>query len=95
SNFGTGFEYRYGADDTIEIFMNEKWIIFEHGEWAGSQVRFGDKMVDADGLSEETLKWLEWYNSLPEEEQLALSSIPSELLEESGLVKAEDAPAAN
>ncbi len=29
SNFGTGFEYQYGSDDTIEIFMNEKWIIFE------------------------------------------------------------------
>ena len=24
SNFGTGFEYQYGSDDTIEIFMNEK-----------------------------------------------------------------------
>ncbi len=29
SNFGTGFEYQYGFDDTIEIFMNEKWIVFE------------------------------------------------------------------
>ncbi len=29
SNFGTGFKYQYGSDDTIEIFMNEKWIIFE------------------------------------------------------------------
>ena len=29
SNFGTGFEYQYGADNTIEIFMNEKWIVFE------------------------------------------------------------------
>ena len=24
-----GFKYQYGSDDTIEIFMNEKWIIFE------------------------------------------------------------------
>ncbi|MCI5774644.1 MAG: hypothetical protein MR210_08790 [Erysipelotrichaceae bacterium] len=32
SNFGTGFEYQYGADNTIEIFMNEKWIVFEHRE---------------------------------------------------------------
>ena len=29
SNFGTGFEYQYGAANTIEIFMNEKWIVFE------------------------------------------------------------------
>lgn len=29
SNFGTGFGYQYGLDDTIEILMNEKWIVFE------------------------------------------------------------------
>ena len=61
SNFGTGFEYQYGADNTIEIFMNEKWIVFEQREGTGNQVRFGDRMVDADGLSEETLEWLDWY----------------------------------
>ena len=32
SNFGTGFEYQYGSGDTIEIFMNEKWIVFAHRE---------------------------------------------------------------
>lgn len=47
--------------DTIEIFMNEKWIVFEQREGTGNQVRFGDRMVDADGLSEETLEWLDWY----------------------------------
>ena len=91
SNFGTGFEYQYGADNTIEIFMNEKWIVFEQREGTGNQVRFGDRMVDADGLSEETLEWLDWYNSLPEEQQLAISAVPPDLLEESGLVKTEDA----
>lgn len=30
SNFGTGFGYQYGTDGTIEIYMNEKWIVFEH-----------------------------------------------------------------
>ena len=29
SNFGSGFGYQYGADDTIEIYMNEKWFVFE------------------------------------------------------------------
>ncbi len=28
SNFGSGFGYQYGADDTIEIYMNEKWFVF-------------------------------------------------------------------
>lgn len=44
-----------------------------------------DDMIEYNGiykkkseLSEETLKWLEWYHSLPEEQQLALSMIPSE-----------------
>lgn len=95
SNFGTGFEYQYGDDDTIEIFMNEKWIVFEHREGAGSQVRFGDKMIDTEGLSKETLEWLAWYNSLTEEEQLAISAVPPELMEKRGLVITEDAPAAN
>ena len=58
SIFGTGFEYQYGADNTIEIFMNEKWIVFEQREGAGNQVRYGDRMVDAEGLSKETLEWL-------------------------------------
>lgn len=29
SNFGSGFGYQYGADDTIEVYMNEKWVVFE------------------------------------------------------------------
>lgn len=32
SNFGSGFGYQYGADDTIEIYMNEKWFVFESRE---------------------------------------------------------------
>ena len=91
SNFGTGFEYQYGADNTIEIFMNEKWIVFEQREGAGNQVRYGDRMVDAEDLSKETLEWLDWYNSLPEEQQLAVSFVPSDLIEETGPVKTEDA----
>ncbi len=91
SNFGTGFEYQYGAANTIEIFMNEKWIVFEQREGTGNQVRYGERMVDTDGLSEETLEWLDWYNSLPEEQQLAVSFVPPDLFEESGLVKTEDA----
>ena len=49
-------------DNTIEIFMNEKWIVFEQREGDGSKVRYGDRMVDAEDLSNETLEWLDWYN---------------------------------
>lgn len=31
SNFGSGFGYQYGADDTIEIYMNEKWFVVADG----------------------------------------------------------------
>jgi len=30
SNFGSGFGYQYGMGDTIEIYMNEKWMVFEY-----------------------------------------------------------------
>ena len=59
----------------------------------GRQVRFGDRWVDADGLSEETLDWLDWYNALPEEQQRAVISLPPDLLEQSGLAQTEDAEA--
>ena len=59
----------------------------------GRQVRFGDGWVDADGLSEETLDWVDWYNALPEEQQRAVSSLPPDLLEQSGLAQTEDAEA--
>lgn len=32
SDFGIGFGYQYGENDTIEIFINDKWIVFEHWE---------------------------------------------------------------
>ena len=56
-------------------------------------MRFGDRWVDRDGLSEETLDWLTWFNSLSEEEQLSVSAVPPDLLEESGISGTEDAEA--
>ena len=63
-------------------------------EETASQVRFGDNWINEANLSQETLEWLDWYNSLPEEEQLAVSAIPADLLEESGISGTEDAAAA-
>lgn len=31
-------------------------------------------------LSEDTLKWLDWYDSLPEKEQMAINFVPSEFI---------------
>lgn len=94
SNFGTGYGYQYGTDDTIELLINGKWIVFEHREGDGSQVRFGDRWIDGDSLSQETLEWLDWYNGLSELDQLSVSAIPPELLDASGISGAEDAEAA-
>lgn len=29
SNFGTGFAYQYGTDNTIEVLIKDKWTVFE------------------------------------------------------------------
>lgn len=60
-----------------------------------SQVRFGDKWIDEVNLSEETLEWLDWYNRLPQEDQLAVSAIPADLLDASEISGTEDAEATN
>ncbi len=101
SNFGTGYGYQYGSQEgTIEIYMNDKWWIYATEE-ARQQIQFQtdetetitfhDKTFLKSDLSEETIEWLEWYNSLPEEEQLAISGIPSDLYELCGYPKAETA----
>ena len=98
SNFGTDFGYQYGPQEgTIEIYMNESWRIFATEEVrqqilisAKETVTFQDKTFNKSDLSQETIEWLENYNSLSEEEQLAISYIPSELYELCGYPTAED-----
>ena len=101
SNFGTGYGYQYGSQEgTIEIYMNDSWWIFATEEVREQSffppietetVTFHDKIFYKSDLSEETIEWLEWYNSLPEEEKLAISGIPSDLYELCGYPKAETA----
>ena len=42
-------------------------------------IPFHDKRYKKAELSEETIEWLEWYNTLSENEQFAISYIPDEL----------------
>ena len=98
SNFGTGYGYQYGSrEGTIEIYMNEKWWIFATEEVrqqiqfpSEGTVAFQDKTFNKSDLSAETLEWLENYNSLSKEEQLAISYIPPEFYELCGYPTAED-----
>lgn len=80
SNFGSGYEYRHLTDSTVEILLNNKWIIFKHGSGDG-YMRFNDQYIDIDYITDETYEWLKWYNSLSKEEQAQVESIPSDLLE--------------
>lgn len=90
SNFGSGYEYQYGSENTIEIFMNEKWWVFEYRSGDGSQIRFGESWYNTADLSEETISWIHRHNTLTEEEQLAISYIPVDLLALMGLSKSDD-----
>ena len=48
-------------------------------------VSFGDYAINADNLCDDTLGWLEWYNSIPEEEQMSIDYVPADLLDACGL----------
>lgn len=103
SNFGAGYGYQYGAaEGTIELYMNDKWRIFA-AEEVRQQIQFPEKETETvsfqgrtfskDDLSQETIDWLAKYSKLSKTEQLSISSIPSDLYELCGYVKAEDLPA--
>lgn len=56
-------------------------------------ITFHDNVLNKADLSPDTAQWLTWYNNLSEEEQLAVSYIPSDLYELCGYPAAEDAAA--
>ena len=60
---------------------------------AGETVTFQGRVFQSADLSEATLQWLEHYNSLTEEEQLAISYIPADLYQLLGYGTGEDIPA--
>ncbi len=47
-------------------------------------IEFNGQSFSKSDLTEETLEWLKWYNSLSPEEQLAVSSIPADLYTDDG-----------
>lgn len=50
SNFGAGYGYQYSTDNTIEVYINNKWIVFEHRSGNGNTISIGDKGDDALGI---------------------------------------------
>ena len=63
-----------------------KYLSYSHMEDAENEtVEFEGQLFNKSDLSEETLEWLEWYNSIPPEKQLAVNSIPAELYTDDGV----------
>ena len=90
SNFGSEYQYQFDSNNTLEILINDKWLVFEARSGDGSQIKFGDSWYNTGDLSEETLLWLDWYNSLTEQEQLSIDHIPSDLLDLNKLSQSDD-----
>lgn len=75
-------EYVWKTDDailTVNTNNKEKIVVCSVSAGVGETVEFHGELFSIVELSEETLEWLEWYNSLTPEEQLAISYVPNEL----------------
>ncbi len=60
------------------LYQNEWWLCTAD---VADTVSFHDKTFSKTDLSAETLEWLEKYNAMSEDEQLAISYIPADLYE--------------
>ena len=89
SNFGVGYGWQYGHDaGTVEVNIDGQWRVFQ--KRSEMRVRYLDAWFDAADVSDETLRWLLWFNSLDEGEQLCVSYVPLDLYELCGYPLAED-----
>ena len=94
SNFGAGYGYQWGPEEgTLEVCMDGKWMVFKRRYADDSQVYFAGRWYDKSGLSEDTLRWLAWYNGLTGQEQACISSVPADLLDESEISRTEETAA--
>ena len=75
----------YQYENNIVVLIDGKYFLYSHMEDAENEtVEFEGQLFNKSDLSEETLEWLEWYNSIPPEKQLAVNSIPAELYTDDG-----------
>ncbi len=82
SNFGVGYTYQIKNEDFAYLNINGEWHLFCSNEDGKNVITFNDRVFLKTELSAETLEWLEKYNELSEDEKLATSSIPAELIDE-------------
>lgn len=87
--FQIGVSVQNPTDKDMEVFVCVKGVEVriaskqsEDLSGDSSQIQYNNNWYDKKDLSEETIKWLNWYNSLSAEQQLAISYIPQELDEQ-------------
>ncbi|MDE7416269.1 MAG: M56 family metallopeptidase [Lachnospiraceae bacterium] len=80
--FKIGVDISNPTDENIIVYVHvENAIVRVADSDAIGKIQYLDQWYDKEALSDETITWLEWYNSLPEEEQLMVDSVPSDLYE--------------
>lgn len=91
SNFGSGYGYQTAPGGTIEINIDGQWRVFRLR--SEMRVRYCGGWFDAADISDETLRWLLWFNSLSEDDQMRISYVPLDLYELCGHSGADDTAA--
>ena len=76
--------YQYKNDIVVQI-DGEYYLYKDMTNLGDETVEFDGQLFNKADLSKGTLEWLEWYNSLPPEEQLAVNSIPADLYTNDGV----------
>ena len=84
--------------DLSEEDGSELQSVSDTASYAGAMagdgyIQFGDKLAEKKALSQETIEWLTWYNSLSTDEQAAISTVPADLMVASGIAKSGDSEA--
>ena len=74
-------DYIYLDEKAAAVKLGGSYILF----LADGTVEYEGRFFVADQLSPETLEWLEYYNSLPEEGQRSISMVPHDLIGYIGL----------
>ena len=74
------------------IIVDDRWYEVENpsnppieGNTENEVIEFHGQSFNKSDLTEETLEWLGWYNSLSPEERLAIRSIPADLYTDDGV----------
>lgn len=67
----------FGTHDGFEVYIKSNFEYTTHKN--ADVIKYNELYFSKSDLSGETVEWLEWYNSLTEEEQLAIDYVPHEL----------------